>query len=868
MTSRDIRRSFLEFFRERGHTVVPSAPVVPHGDPTLLFTNAGMNQFKDVFLGVGLRDYARAADTQKVIRASGKHNDLDDVGVDTYHHTFFEMLGNWSFGDYYKKDAISWAWELLTTVWGLDPERLHATVYEADDKSDRDQEAYDIWLAQPGMSADRIHWFGAKDNFWEMGETGPCGPCSEIHYDRTPEKSGGHLVNVGVQEVIEVWNLVFIQYNRRADRSLVPLPMRHVDTGMGFERICAVIQEKESNYDTDIFTPIITEIEKISGEKYVREMPESLTHRTSIAMRVLADHVRTLTFAISDGASPGSTGRGSVLRSILRRASKYALIDLGIKEPVVYRLVDVLVKTMGDVFPELVAQQEYVKKIIRADEEQFGATLEGGMRQFDAKSAGVDALSGADAFMLYDTFGFPIDLTELLARERGLKVDSEGYTTLMEAHKQKGRDARKSVSQEATSLQIDATTEFIGYNEHESDAAVVAHTEHGLVLDKTPFYAEMGGQLADTGEILVGGDRLTVIDVRKVGNAFLHLFDGEVEGVSEGELVHAAIDRPRRDAIERNHSATHIVHEALRRVLGTHVQQAGSLVAPDHLRFDFSHFEKLDPAESRDIETIVNEKIREAIGVVTEEMPFDEARKIDNVKMFFADKYGSTVRVVTIDPGFSREFCGGTHVGNSAEIGLFKIVSEGSVQAGVRRIEAVTGRVADELLIERYNEIERLSKRLGVTDRELYARVEAILEEKKSLEKELAGMRLQTASGGLDAIISGARGTNGVQVASGRVEASDVEAMKSIGDDLRNRLKSDGIGVLGAEIEGKAVLLCVVTDDLVGRYNAGKIVGSLAKIVGGGGGGKPHMATAGGKDLEKLDEAIGAAADVVAGFAS
>lgn len=860
MTSRELRQSFLDFFKEHGHTIVPSAPVVPHGDPTLLFTNAGMNQFKDVFLGAGVRDYTRAADTQKCIRASGKHNDLEDVGHDTYHHTFFEMLGNWSFGDYYKEEAIAWAWRLLTEVWGLPKERLHATVYRSDDGTERDQESYDIWAKQPGMDPSHIHWFGAVDNFWEMGETGPCGPCSEIHFDRTPDLSGGPLVNAGVPEVIEIWNLVFIQYNRRADRGLDPLPAKHVDTGMGFERICAVMQGKTSNYDTDVFMPIISEVERISGMTYTG----GLDDRTSIAMRVIADHIRTLTFAIADGATPGNAGRGYVLRRILRRAVKYAYIDLGIKHPVLHSLVRVLVENMGDVFPEIAKQQGYVEKIIKAEEESFGATIENGIRQFESvHQAGTEQIPASDAFFLYDTCGFPLDLTELLARERGMTVDVAGFNELMEEQKQRGRAARKSYAQEAIDIQFEGNTEFLGYTEQEADASVVAVAGDGVVLDRTPFYAEMGGQLADHGELVVGGERYAVTDVRKIGGAFLHIVDAEELPAAAGEKAHAAIDVKRRAAIQRNHSATHIVHEALRRVLGTHVQQAGSLVAPDYLRFDFNHFDKVGESEMRAIEEMTNAKIREAIAVVTEEIPIEEARLVPNVKMFFGDKYGSRVRVVTIDPAFSAEFCGGTHVANTADIGLVKIVSESSIQAGVRRIEAVTGTAADELLFRRYNEIERLSRRLGVSDRELYEKVEALLEEKKALEKELAGALVAKAAGGLDDILAGAVETGGVRVAWGRVDAADVDALKAVGDDLRNRLKS-GVGMLGAVIDEKATLVCVVTDDLVGRFSAGKIVGAAAKLVGGGGGGKPHLATAGGKDVARLDEALAHTAEIVA----
>ena len=853
MTSRELRQSFLDFFRERGHLIVPSAPVVPHGDPTLLFTNAGMNQFKDVFLGTGTRDYSRAVDTQKCIRVSGKHNDLEEVGHDTYHHTFFEMLGNWSFGDYYKRQAITWAWELVTTVWGLPKERIHVSVYRAEDGSEQDQEAYDIWRNETDINPEHIHWFGAKDNFWEMGETGPCGPCSEIHFDRTPDGNGGPLVNAGVQDVIEFWNLVFIQYNRKADGSLEELPAKHVDTGMGFERICALVQGKSSNYDTDVFMPLLQEISRISGKPY----SGGLDDRPSIAMRVLADHVRTVAFAIADGAAPGNAGRGYVLRRLLRRAVKYAFIELDVKEPILCRLVAVLVQTMGDIFPEIARQQEYIQKIIRAEEEQFGTTIEKGVAEFDLRTAQATIVNAADAFFLYDTCGFPLDLTELLARERGLDVDVAGFNLLMDEQRRRAREARKNVSQEAVSLNVEGSTEFVGYDQSTAEATVLAVTEHGVVLDRTPLYAEMGGQMSDHGTITAGGETYRVSDVHKIGSLFLHTLEAEPAGISVGDNAVVQLAADYRARIQRNHSATHILHEALRRVLGSHVQQAGSLVAPNHLRFDFNHFSKVGEEDLRAIEAMVNAKIREGIAVRTEEVAIEEARQIPNVKMFFGDKYGSRVRVVTIDPTFSVEFCGGTHVRNTADIGFFKLTTESSIQAGVRRIEAITGADADALLLGRYQEIERLSKRLGVADRELYQKVELLLEEKKGLEKELAGARLASAAGLLDGIINGAATINGVRVASGQVAVADLEALKSLGDDLRNRLGDSGVGLLGAEVEGKAQFVCVVTDDLTATLSAGKIVGTVAKLVGGGGGGKAHLATAGGRQVENLESALG-----------
>lgn len=846
-TSRDIRQSFLDFFAAKRHRIVPSAPVIPHGDPTLLFTNAGMNQFKDVFLGTGLRDYTRCADTQKCIRVSGKHNDLDEVGYDTYHHTFFEMLGNWSFGDYYKQEAIAWAWELLVDVWKLPTERLHATVYRTDD------EAYEIWKKY--LPAERIHRFDEKDNFWEMGETGPCGPCSEIHYDRTPDLSGGPLVNAGVPEVIEVWNNVFIQYNRQPDGTLQPLANTHVDTGMGFERICAVIQGKDSNYDTDVFTPILSVIEELSGRTYSPE----LTNPDGIAMRVMADHVRTLSFAIADGALPGNEGRGYVLRRILRRAARYSR-NLGFREPVLYKLVQVLVETMGDVFPEIAQQQAIIERVIKAEEESFLQTLERGLERFEdaTRQAGSEAVrvSGEDAFQLYDTFGFPLDLTELIARERGLTVDVEGFQRLMKEQRERSRAARKSIVQQAELPEVDASTTFTGYDELATESAVVYVKENAVVLEQSPFYVEMGGQAADTGTLVLGGESYDIIDVRKSGNAIVHLADRAVEPLV-GSTARAAVDATRRSRILGNHSATHILHEALRRVLGTHVQQAGSLVSPDHLRFDFPHFQKITHEEIAAIEDMVNDKIRENIEVVTLDLPVEEARAVPGVKMFFGDKYGDRVRVVIIDEKFSAEFCGGTHVKNSSEIGLFKITGESSIAAGTRRLEAITG-----FGVQQY--IQQL---LGKVDEE--KRHADVLHDKiKELEKELAKYQLEALAGGVQEYIARARSANGIRVVAERVAAADMEQLKSLGDELRNAFGTNGIGLLATVLDEKAQLVCVVTDDLKGTYPAGKLVGVAAKALDGGGGGRPHLATAGGRDTAKLGEVLEQFPTMVQEFAS
>ena len=848
MTSRDIRQSFLDFFKSKDHRIVPSAPVIPHGDATLLFTNAGMNQFKDVFLGTGTRDYKRAADTQKCIRVSGKHNDLEEVGHDTYHHTFFEMLGNWSFGDYYKREAIAWAWELLTGVWGLEKKRMHATVFRTDD------EAFQLWQEVTDIDPTHIHRFDEKDNFWEMGETGPCGPCSEIHYDKTPDYSGAPLVNAGDPRVMEIWNLVFIQYNRDASGKLTELPAKHVDTGMGFERVCAVLQGKDSNYDTDVFTPVIEKIESLSLKRYTTQIDD----RDSIAMRVMADHVRAVSFSIADGSMPSNEGRGYVLRRLLRRAARYAR-NLDIHDPILFKLVPTLVETMGDVFPELRDQERQVERVIKAEEEAFGATLDHGLTIFEdvvqkLKTKNITAIAGEDVFKLYDTFGFPLDLTELMARERGFTIDREGFDRLLQEQKQRSRDARKAHHQEVELPTVSSATPFTGYDGTQTEAKVLFAKENQIVLDRTPFYSEAGGQISDTGKIILAGSEYNVIDVRKSGNAYVHILDGEVEPLI-GETALAAVDAARRDAIKRNHSATHLVHEALRRVLGAHVKHAGSLVAPDHLRFDFPHFQKVGEEEIRDIEQMVNEKIRENIPVYTEEMTIETAQKIPGVKMFFGDKYGDRVRVVTMDEAYSKEFCGGTHVARTPEIGLFKIIAEGSIAAGTRRIEAITGTG-----VERF--IDSLHRKILESQQQH----DALLEKMKSLEKELSKYKLERAQSELDALVAKAVRWNDASIVIAKVEANDVEQLKALGDSLREKLHS-GVGILAAIIDEKVQLVCVVTDDLVKGQGlkAGKIVGDVAKLLGGGGGGKPHLATAGGKDISKLDDALKQAMKIITG---
>lgn len=848
MTSQEIRQQFLDFFNSKQHKIVPSAPVVPYDDPTLLFINAGMNQFKDVFLGQGTRDYNRAADTQKCIRVSGKHNDLEEVGHDTYHHTFFEMLGNWSFGDYYKKEAITWAWELLTEVWKLPKERLWATVYETDD------EAFELWKSETDINPDHILRFGAKDNFWEMGDTGPCGPCSEIHINVGDDYDNPEYVNAGVAECIEIWNLVFIQNNRDEEGKLHDLPAKHVDTGMGFERICAVLQNKKSNYDTDVFLPLINKISKLSNIPYEKESDQ-------IAMRVIADHVRTLTFAIADGAVPGNEGRSYVLRRILRRASRYGR-NLNLTEPFQYKLVDILVETMSDVFPEIKENKENIEKIIKAEEESFNATLDRGIELFEEISQkvidnGKYVITGDDVFKLYDTYGFPVDLTNVMAQEKELKIDEARFNELMNEQKER---ARKSTKDKMSSANLEETltdhsdlddSVFEGYKSLESNSKILRVADNFLILDKTPFYAEAGGQIGDTGTLKVGDKSVNIINTIKHNNIFAHEFEGNI-GENVGSEVIAKVDEKRRWEIMRNHSATHFLHSALRQILGNHVKQAGSYVGPDRLRFDFAHFQKVTAEEIHDIESLVNHKLHENIELQHHlGIPFEEAKKMGAL-MFFGDKYGDNVNVVQFSD-FSLEFCGGTHVQNSSQIGLFKIISESSIASGVRRIEAVTG-----LGVEKYikNQLEIL--------RNADDRINQLLDEKKKIEKELSEFKLKEKLGGINSIVNNPFENNGINIFKGRVDVSNMDELKSMGDELRDKVKS-GVGVLISELDGKVGIVCIVTDDLIQskKLMAGKIVGGIAKIVGGGGGGRPHLATAGGRDISKIDEALEKVEEIV-----
>ena len=859
MTSQKIRQQFLDFFKSKDHRIVQSSPVVPFDDPTLLFTNAGMNQFKDVFLGKGIREYKRAANTQKCIRVSGKHNDLEEVGHDTYHHTLFEMLGNWSFGDYYKKEAIGWAWELLTEVWKLPKERLWATVYKDDDESLK------LWESQTDINPKHILKFAEKDNFWEMGETGPCGPCSEIHINVGDDFNNPAFVNAGSPECIEIWNLVFIQYNRDETGRLTELPAKHVDTGMGFERVCAVLQNKKSNYDTDVFTPIIDAIVKLSKVQYEKE-------EDRIPMRVIADHIRALTFAIADGAVPGNDGRGYVLRRILRRAARYGR-KINLHKPFLYKLVDVLAETMGDVFPELIEKKEYVKKVIKAEEESFNATLDRGIELFDEvvkklNKQNIKIIPGEDVFKLYDTFGFPVDLTNVMAREIGFAIDEEGFNKLMAKQKERGRESSKdkfaSVNITINNLSEFNLTDskptiFTGYDELKTDAKVtgIKKRENNflVILDKSPFYVESGGQVDDLGKLTINNKSFNVIDVTKIDNHIIHVIDSENPGIKTGDEAIAEVNEIRRWDIMRNHSVTHFLHKALRSVLGTHVQQAGSYVGPDRLRFDFTHFAKLTTEEIQKIESIVNEQTRRNLPLIHHrDTPFEKAKKMGAL-MFFGDKYGDKVNVVQFGD-FTMEFCGGTHVHNSSEIGLFKILSETSIASGVRRIEAVTGAG-----VEKY--IQSQADQLKLSEH----KIEELLDVKKKLEKEIAELKVKEKLEQLDHILSLASDEKGIKIFKGKVHADSMDELKFFGDEMRNKIKS-GVGVLIAQVEDKVGIVAVVSDDLIKtkNLNAGKIVGELAKLVGGGGGGRPHLATAGGKEVRQIVNALSKVEKIVGSF--
>lgn len=860
MDSGSIRRIFLRFFESKGHLIVPSAPLVLKNDPTLLFTNSGMVQFKDYFLGNATPKADRIADTQKCLRVSGKHNDLEEVGIDTYHHTMFEMLGNWSFGDYFKKEAIAWAWELLTEEYKLPKDRLYVTVFEGDAKEHLafDREAFEYW--KNILPEDRILRGNKKDNFWEMGETGPCGPCSEIHVDLRPDEEvrklpGEDLVNTGHPQVVEIWNLVFMEFNRKADGSLEKLPAQHVDTGMGFERLCMAIQKKTSNYDTDVFSPLLDFISRHSGIAYRH------SEQTDIAMRVLADHVRAVSFAISDGQLPSNTGAGYVIRRILRRAVRYGFTFLNFKDPFLYNLVSVLSGQLRDAFPELYAQQDYVSKVIFEEETSFLRTLDKGLKRIDLIQGDLrnNRISGEQAFELYDTYGFPFDLTSLIARERGFIVDEAGFRA--EMLKQRSRSKADAVKETGDWVQVGEVekTEFIGYDHLISTVRIVKYRRIKqknkellqLVFDKTPFYAESGGQVGDTGFIQGDNEKIHILDTRKENELTIHLTDKLPSAVDAP--FEAVVDKFKRQATMNNHSATHLLHAALRQVLGKHVEQKGSLVSADNLRFDFSHFAQMTADEIRQVEELVNKKIRENI-------PLDEKRNvpIERAKGYgamalFGEKYGDFVRVITFDPGFSVELCGGTHVGATGNIGLFKILSESSVAAGVRRIEAITGEGAEIYVRNELMLLDEIKKTLK-SPKDVIAALKSLAEEKHLLEKKLEMLHGERAHQIKNDLAAKAVKNNDHTLIIERVTVPNGDVLKNIAYALRNQF-NDLLLVLAAEVDNKpqvTVMLGEKTMELK-KFHAGNMVKELAKEIDGGGGGQPFFATAGGKNLNGLD---------------
>jgi alanyl-tRNA synthetase len=863
MDSKQIRSTFLEFFQSKQHRIVPSAPMVNKDDPTLMFTNAGMNQFKDYFLGNKKADVTRVTDTQKCLRVSGKHNDLEEVGIDTYHHTMFEMLGNWSFGDYFKEEAIQWAWELLTVHYKLPTDRLYVTVFEGDkaDGLQPDGEAFKLWSKI--LPEERIIYASKKDNFWEMGDTGPCGPCSEIHVDLRSESEvaktpGRELVNNDHPQVIEIWNLVFIQFNRMANGSLQSLPDKHVDTGMGFERLAMAIQGKTSNYDTDVFQPLIQQVAKDAGIAY------GAAEETDIAMRVMVDHIRAIAFAIADGQLPSNTGAGYVIRRILRRAVRYAFTFLNLKEPYLYRLVSKLSDQMGEFFPELKAQEEFIMKVIQEEEAAFLRTLDTGLRRLNEMIAsGSKAIEGAVAFELYDTFGFPLDLTALIARERGLTVDEVGFDAEMQKQKQRSKKAAVVEAGDWISVKGgNEKVEFVGYTELAANAHIIKYrevkeknkTRYQLVLDRTPFYAESGGQVGDTGYLSDGSEKIRVVDTKKENDLIIHYTERLPESVEAS--FEAVVDKEKRDYTQNNHTATHLLHAALRRVLGEHVQQKGSLVNDKLLRFDFSHFAKVTEEELRQVEDIVNQRIRQNIQLLEEcDVALNEAKK-KGAMALFGEKYGDTVRVITFDPAYSVELCGGTHVAATGQIGLFKIVAEGSVSAGVRRIEAITARAAEELVREQQDTLEQV-KALLKNPNDLTAAIDSLLHERNKLAKELEKMQEGQAGELRKELAAKVRDDAGMQVLIEKVSLPSADALKKISFELKSQFERL-LMVLAAEIDGKPQISVVVGEALIKEkgLHAGNIVRELAKEIKGGGGGQPFFATAGGKDLNGLDNVI------------
>ena len=904
-TGPEIRSSFLEFFREKQHTIVPSASLMPDS-PNLLFTNAGMNQFVPIFLGNAKPDVSRwpgavpgsdtrAADTQKCIRAGGKHNDLEDVGLDTYHHTFFEMLGNWSFGDYFKKEAIDWAWELLVERWKFPASRLYATVYSPGegDPSEFDQEAWDCWAEHfraAGLDP-QVHIVNGnkKDNFWMMGDTGPCGPCSEVHIDLTPQgDTRGALVNQGTAECIEIWNLVFIQFNANPDGAFSPLPARHVDTGMGFERVCSVVQGTKgftefsnariSNYETDVFRPLFAEIEKLSGKKYGSTLPEAGSsghteqEKIDIAFRVIADHARTLSFAVADGIAPGNNDRNYVLRRILRRAVRYGR-TLGFHQPFFYKLTGVLARTMGDVFPELRAKQSHVEQVLKSEEEAFNRTLDKGIALFEAeadKTAAGGRISGAFAFRLYDEQGFPLDLTELMARERGLTVDTGGFDKLMEEQRARARAAQKKEVITVSEITTKEPTRFGGYDELSAKAKVLEVVDLkgklAVILDRSACYAEMGGQVGDTGELRGGSNLWRITNTQKAGDVWLHVLEGD-DAPTVGADLELIVDHARRDAIQRHHTVTHLLHWALHEVVSREAVQKGSYVGPDKLTFDFSSA-ALTPEQLTAVERLVNEKILENAPVSWSEVAYADVRKRDDVMQFFGDKYGDQVRVVQIGgqpgsmDGYSMELCGGTHVRGTGEIGTFRIVSEGAVAAGIRRIEAVAGAEAQRAAESDRERLKAIAAKLGSPLADVERKLDTFLAQQKETEKALKSARQREAAAAAGALVAKAETINGIPAVVADLGEADGDALQSAADALKANFA--GVIVLGGVSGGAVSLVAAVGKEHTGKVAAGKIIQAIAPVVGGKGGGRPDNARGGGKDAAKLADALAAAREFIA----
>lgn len=857
MESVEIRRLFLEFFKKKGHQIVPSAPLVLKNDPTLLFTNSGMVQFKDYFLGNATPKSNRIADTQKCLRVSGKHNDLEEVGIDTYHHTMFEMLGNWSFGNYFKKEAIEWAWELLTEVYKLPKDRLYVSVFGGDkgDNLPVDDEATNLW--KRFVEEDRIVRGKKKDNFWEMGESGPCGPCSEIHIDLRSEEeikkqSGLELVNNDHPQVIEIWNLVFMEFNRKADGSLEKLPAQHVDTGMGFERLCMAIQKKTSNYDTDVFSPLINFIADAAKVKYKQD------EKTDIALRVMSDHIRAVSFAICDGQLPSNTGAGYVIRRILRRAVRYGFTFLNFKEPFLYKLVPVLSGQLKDVFSELESQKDYVSKVIFEEETSFLRTLDKGLKRIE----GLKSISGEQAFELYDTFGFPLDLTSLIARERGFTVDEVGFKSEMEKQKSRSKADASKETGDWILVGDDGKTEFIGYDFLDADVRIIKYRKlklknkevFQLVFDKTPFYAESGGQIGDTGYIESKGEKISITDTRKENELIVHFTD-KLPADLTGNFK-AVVQSGKRKLTMNNHSATHLLHAALREVLGKHVEQKGSLVNEKVTRFDFSHFAAMTPEEIQKVEDRVNQKIRENIALdVKQNVPIEDAKKLGAMALF-GEKYGDFVRVITFDPKFSVELCGGTHVPATGSIGLFKIISESSVAAGVRRIEAITADEAEKFVKENLSLLDQV-KELLKNPKDLLTATKNLLEERNSLEKKLETVNQEKANQLKVELAKKVVKSNGYSLILEKVSVPNADATKNIAYALRNQV-DDLLLILAADVDGKPQVTVMIGEKLAqeNRFHAGNMVKELAKEIDGGGGGQPFFATAGGKNLSGLNAVL------------